>query len=191
MPDDKPHGKDEVMQRLVAAAVPLIAERGVKAVTTREVASAANVNQGLITRYFGTKEVLMERVAEHVSMALFRDSRAWGLDLVEGWDRVSRDRPTELRALIRIILDQGPESRWNIPIIEEMTKWLRQIIKVPEQALLDDALLVYMTVTMILGASVVGTQLQRFLELDDSSFQKLRPRAVEVLRQGIVRDSER
>ena len=76
-------------------------------------------------------------------------------------------------------------------MLNEIGEWLRQSIQVPQQGVLDDALLMYMTITMILGASVVGTQLQQMLKLDDVSFKKLRPKAIEVLRQGMVKDLEK
>lgn len=58
----KPFGKHEVKQALVDAGIELFAERGIRAVTIRDIAQLANVNSALISRHFGGKEGLVEAV---------------------------------------------------------------------------------------------------------------------------------
>ncbi|MCU1487548.1 MAG: TetR family transcriptional regulator [Actinomycetia bacterium] len=62
-----PAGRDEVVRRLVAAAVELFAERGPDGVALRDVATAAGVNYGLIHQYIGTKDDLLRLVFRSVS----------------------------------------------------------------------------------------------------------------------------
>ncbi|MDO8108464.1 TetR family transcriptional regulator [Isoptericola sp. b441] len=51
-------------------ALALFAERGVDAVSVRDVASAAGVSPGLIVHHFGTKQALREAVDDHVTEVL-------------------------------------------------------------------------------------------------------------------------
>ena len=48
----------------------LFAERGVDAVSVRDVASAAGVSPGLVVHHFGTKQALREAVDDHVTEVL-------------------------------------------------------------------------------------------------------------------------
>lgn len=54
-------------EALLKAAAALFAERGAGAVSTREIATRANVNNGLIHRHFRTKEALLREVLEGLS----------------------------------------------------------------------------------------------------------------------------
>src|SRR6185312_146640 len=74
-------GRDEVIRRLVAAAVELFAKEGPDGVALRQVASAAGVNYGLIHQYIGTKDDLLRLVVRSVSeQAAERLSTASDLD---------------------------------------------------------------------------------------------------------------
>ena len=78
--------------RIVAAAVALLARGGREALTTRAVAAAANVQAPAIYRLFGDKQGLVEAVAEHGFTTYLRQKRTDGpgTDPVEGlrvgWD---------------------------------------------------------------------------------------------------------
>ena len=56
----KPRGKQQVTAALIEACTELFAERGIKAVSIRDIASKANVNSALISRHFGGKDGLVE-----------------------------------------------------------------------------------------------------------------------------------
>ena len=56
-------------ERIVACAAELLTRGGREALTTRAVASAAEVQQPTIYRLFGDKEGLLEAVAEHGFLA--------------------------------------------------------------------------------------------------------------------------
>jgi AcrR family transcriptional regulator len=58
----KPYGRDEVIGAVIEAATRLFAERGPSAVSLREVATAADVNLGLIHRHIGSKTDLLAAV---------------------------------------------------------------------------------------------------------------------------------
>jgi len=108
----RPSGKDEVTQALIASARALIGRWGVAAVSTRAIAAGARVNQGLITRYFGTKQALVRAVADQVAAELFDQVVRAGLPLEELLFGEGPGHGEPLRVLIRIILDRpDPEDQ--------------------------------------------------------------------------------
>jgi len=54
--------KEATKKALIAAAVAVFAERGFDGATTKEVATRAGVNEGLIQRYFGGKAGLLQAI---------------------------------------------------------------------------------------------------------------------------------
>jgi AcrR family transcriptional regulator len=61
-----PHGDSEQTKaEIVKAGRRLFAERGILAVSVRDVAAAAGVTHGLVHHYYGTKEQLIEEVVRH------------------------------------------------------------------------------------------------------------------------------
>lgn len=75
--DEWPPGK--VLLR--DTALRLFAERGVDAVSVRDVASAAGVSPGLVVHHFGTKDALRQAVDEHVTGLLETMLEAAGSEL--------------------------------------------------------------------------------------------------------------
>ncbi|MDF2963921.1 MAG: TetR/AcrR family transcriptional regulator [Paenibacillus sp.] len=70
--------------KLLAAAVELMAEKGFKGVTTKEIACAAGVSEMTLFRHFGTKQVILEQVIDrfHYSkpmQELFAEELTWEL----------------------------------------------------------------------------------------------------------------
>ena len=78
--------------RVVAAAIALLARNGREALTTRAVAAAAGIQAPTIYRLFGDKQGLIDAVAEHGFASYLRQKRTDGpsADAVEnlriGWD---------------------------------------------------------------------------------------------------------
>lgn len=56
---------EETRERILAAAREVIAKKGKRGATTREIADVAGVNEATIFRHFGTKEALIVGVAQH------------------------------------------------------------------------------------------------------------------------------
>ncbi|MFV1441602.1 MULTISPECIES: TetR/AcrR family transcriptional regulator [unclassified Phaeobacter] len=56
---------EERKDALIAATLELVAEKGVRGATVRDIAERANVTQGLIRHYFSSKEELMTAAYEH------------------------------------------------------------------------------------------------------------------------------
>ncbi len=78
---------DGARERLLVAAVALLAERGPASVSLRDVARRAGVNLGLIHRHFGSRDALVAAALEQGSLDLYPGAAAAaGFDL----DAVSR-----------------------------------------------------------------------------------------------------
>ena len=74
-PAGSPHGPDQVRRAVLDAAATLFAQRGVDAVSLRDIAAAADVHVALIIRYIGHREELVAEVFRRVSDQLARAVR--------------------------------------------------------------------------------------------------------------------
>jgi AcrR family transcriptional regulator len=107
--------RDEAGQRLLAAAVRLVAERGLERTTLSDVGEAAGYSRGLPAHYFGGKSGLIVTLAEHLierfGVALDRaEPHGPGLDRLLGsaafyFDSAGKDA-TRTRALF-VLLGEG------------------------------------------------------------------------------------
>ncbi len=184
---EKPSGRDGVVAAIVSAAVPLIAERGVRDVTFRDIAHSACIQHSLITRYFGSKTVLVERVADHLGEILFRSASRSGDDFADIWERILREQRLPLRALVRILLDtesKGEPSPAAGQKMEETVGWFRDQLDLSGSRL-DASLAIYLTVSFLMGTEVFGNHIQRILSVTDQELSDLRPRAIRVLLDSI------
>ena len=115
---------------LLKAAKELFAEKGAEAVSTREIASRANVNNGLIHRHFRTKDALLREVLEGLSAEISSvdDDGEESAILIRFFQAV-RERETYWRLLARSILDGQPVDRVQrtFPTIEKVIKLLEDM----------------------------------------------------------------
>lgn len=93
------------MAAVLAVAAELLAERGPREVTVRDVAERAGVNHALVHRYFGTKEDLFRAVFAELSQRFQADAVAAGASDVAALLGVLRDHPAFWRILARSVLD--------------------------------------------------------------------------------------
>ena len=63
--DAKSASPEETRERILTACREVIAKKGKRGATTREIADVAGVNEATIFRHFGTKEALIVAVAQH------------------------------------------------------------------------------------------------------------------------------
>jgi AcrR family transcriptional regulator len=64
----RPHAvrREEAEERMVKAAVQIVAERGLESLTLAECGEAAGYSRGLAPHYFGSKEGLITAIANHI-----------------------------------------------------------------------------------------------------------------------------
>lgn len=94
---------------LLRAAAALFAERGAEAVSTREIALRANVNNGLIHRHFRTKDALLREVLEGLSAEIssaVQDKD--GAQVLIGFFNALREREVYWKLIARSMLDGQP-----------------------------------------------------------------------------------
>ncbi|MCB2108851.1 MAG: TetR/AcrR family transcriptional regulator, partial [Rhodobacteraceae bacterium] len=60
---------EERRRRIVDAAVPLFARKGFSGTTTKEIAEAACVSEGLVFKYFASKNALYAAILDHCQTA--------------------------------------------------------------------------------------------------------------------------
>lgn len=115
---------------LLKAARELFAEKGAEAVSTREIASKANVNNGLIHRHFRTKDALLREVLEGLSAEISSvdDEGEESATLIRFFQAV-RERETYWKLLARSILDGQPVDRVQrtFPTIEKAIKLIEDM----------------------------------------------------------------
>lgn len=70
-----PTGPDEVRRAVLDTAAALFAQQGVAQVTLRDIAAGAKVNLGLVSRYVGSRDVLIRVVFEDLTEQLVEEIR--------------------------------------------------------------------------------------------------------------------
>jgi TetR/AcrR family transcriptional regulator, repressor for neighboring sulfatase len=107
--DDTEDGRVPTRDALLKAAAALFAEKGAEAVSTREIASKANVNNGLIHRHFRTKEALLREVLEGMSAEISSiDQEGDESAVLLRFFHAVREREEYWKLLARTILDGQP-----------------------------------------------------------------------------------
>jgi AcrR family transcriptional regulator len=96
------------MAAVQKAAFELLAERGPRAVTIRDVAERAGVNHALVHRHFGTKDELIRAVMVRQSHEVGTAAAAMVQPDIATLLAMLRDRPAYWRVLARTVLD-APE----------------------------------------------------------------------------------
>ncbi|MEZ5341946.1 MAG: TetR family transcriptional regulator [Acidimicrobiales bacterium] len=120
-PDElRPSGQDEVRQALVQAGLELVASRGLQ-FSVRDVADRANVNHGLVHRYFGSKSGLVSAVLDEFNANALAGLDADGLPGDALWD----DLPSISVILARIALDTESDPFDRHPVFQQWIESLK------------------------------------------------------------------
>lgn len=180
-------GRDEVVRRLVAAAVTLFAERGPDGVALRDIAAAAGVNYGLIHQYIGTKDDLLRLVFRSVSEHA-AERFAAASDLEGALDELMRpgQQPSAYVSMLAWALLQGRDAQALLGrspalgvLVDRMTS--------TDDAGPDARARVAATVAMTLGWQLFGSFIRSGVGLDglpDSSLDDTRRRLAKELLLG-------
>lgn len=109
-------------EALLDAAAELIAERGIERASLASIGERANVSRGLATHHFGSKDVLVARLAERAQehIAQFMIDRlqskaelngiGWVCDTVDAYLELFQDPDPQVRALIIVWASTFPST---------------------------------------------------------------------------------
>lgn len=115
---------------LLKAAEELFAEKGVEAVSTREIAARAGVNSGLVHRHFGNKETLLRAVLESMTAEISSvDPDGEESAILMRFFQALRERETYWKLLARTMLDGQPVDyvQGTFPTIGFATDVIREL----------------------------------------------------------------
>ena len=172
------------MAAVQQAAVELLAERGPREVTVRDVAERAGVNHALVHRHFGTKEDLIRTVIEQQSQEIGAAAAHLTRTDVAGVLEVLREHPAYWRVLARTVLD-APEmlSQRRLPaagiVLGMMTPGAETPPDTRERAAVAGSL--------ALGWLVFGMHLSSVLQVEDAgAFDKAVAEQVRAIVEGMA-----
>jgi AcrR family transcriptional regulator len=154
------------MAAVQAVAAEMLAERGPREVTIRDVADRAGVNHALIHRYFGTKEDLFREVFAALSAEFQADAVALGTGDVAALLMLLREHPAFWRILARSVLD-APEllAAGQAPAAPLMLAMISGVREPGDQARAAAAV----AGSLALGWLVFGPHLSAVLEIKDTA----------------------
>lgn len=129
----KPYGKNEVRAAILAAAEELFSERGVAAVSIRDIAERADVNHGLVHRHFKSKENLRREVQDRLAKKVrdrigepseLEDAVTKGLQAIQ-------DQESFVRVMARTFLDGqfDGDVQSEFPFIKKLVDLARKAQK--------------------------------------------------------------
>src|SRR5688572_4069167 len=99
---------EDVRSLLVASLVELLKNQSIDAISVRDVAAAAGVNHGLVHRYFGSKQGLVDAAVEQLSAEVHR-GRPESAAMSAASFAYLRAHPELARIVARACLDGPPE----------------------------------------------------------------------------------
>ena len=131
----------EVKAALIEAGISLFAERGIAAVTVRDLAAAANVNHSMLFRYFGNKDGLVEAVFQTIfeRMGMVEEpTDTFGEEMLGKSIQAIIETPQLWRLLTYAVLDDRISLLRKIrsPYMQETVKRLAQ--RQADGAIIDD-----------------------------------------------------
>jgi AcrR family transcriptional regulator len=180
---EKPHGKEEVKEAIIKASIPLIAESGVERVSFREIAAAANVNQGLITRHFGTKKELVKEISGWLFELMFREAKDRGETIQTLWNSGFSNYSMQIRAMTRIMLEPlDTISNPNPSVVEDVLKWVdaEQTRLVPK-TIGDSKILVFIIASLMFGGELIEPYMQKVFDIPKDVFSRLKSEAFQAV----------
>lgn len=175
-----------VVERLVAAARPLFADRGPASVSLREVAAAAGVNYGLIYQYVGTKEDLLQLVFKRSSED-YAEHFAGAQDTDDAISFLMRPKSSEyVRMLARSILDgRDPAALLGrSPAMAELSRRLAERGSSSEGV--DPRVQVAALTSAALGWGLFGSFVKSITGLDDQADDELTLAVYAMVRRGVL-----
>jgi AcrR family transcriptional regulator len=176
---------EETREKIVAAAVEAFSELGFRGASTREIASRAGTNQGLITYHFRSKELLWQAAAEKIFAGLRStlsdlrksaggDTREQARESIRRYVRFAAAQPE----LFRLMVEEGKAGdrrmQWLVDThLKPFYEGFRQLVGVTLTSP-DDSLIAH-TFYALAGASslmfAVGPECRRLTGLNPARKQ--------------------
>lgn len=98
--------REEARNRIVDAAIEIVAERGLDELTLAEAGEVAGYSRGLAAHYFGSKDELTSQIAEQIVSRYREVSKLAGLKGAEG----KRSQISGVLATIQLYLEDGQRA---------------------------------------------------------------------------------
>lgn len=119
-------------QRVIEAAIELIAQRGSRSVSIADIGLAAGYSRGIVTHQFGTKEQLLVAVVDHAQRVFSIRSEAGGLAellaFVEQYLRLLRDAAPTGQAFLLLWAEAVAGESALKPLFVERDRSFRKVI---------------------------------------------------------------
>jgi AcrR family transcriptional regulator len=191
-PVKRPSGRDEVVEALLDAADRLFSTQGPADVSLRAIAREADVNHGMVHRFFGTRDDLVDRLLERMAERWEADVRATedfthAVDVILSTpDDAAASAGTWLRLLALSMLTDRPT-----PSADTQRRYGSALDVLP--GLLDDrdandaAITTASALALVFGWRLFHPYIRAVLHLDEGEFSEVHEAVREKL-HGLVDD---
>ena len=134
--------RSETEQRVLAAAMALIAERGSRAVSLAEVGRLAGYSSGIVSHHFGGKQQLLAAVVNHAQLFDLPVTDSCGLDqltlLISTYLTTFRERAPAPQAFLLLWSEAVASDPVLAPLFAERDAWFRGLLASYVRSGIDD-----------------------------------------------------
>ena len=134
--------RSETEQRVLAAAMALIAERGSRAVSLAEVGRLAGYSSGIVSHHFGGKQQLLAAVVNHAQLFDLPVTDRCGLDqltlLISTYLTTFRERAPAPQAFLLLWSEAVASDPVLAPLFAERDAWFRGLLAGYVRSGIDD-----------------------------------------------------
>ena len=135
--------KKTTREKIKEATFDILAEKGYKDLTMRDIAKKAGAAVGQLTYYYRTKETLVNTVLDEILTGLVAELKAKVnksqnkiKTLVEYYGDCCSEEPE----LAKVLLNFMTESLWNDEIREKLTKYTLEVTQLIESVYIEEGL---------------------------------------------------
>jgi AcrR family transcriptional regulator len=134
--------RSETEQRVLTAAMALIAERGSRAVSLAEVGRLAGYSSGIVSHHFGGKQQLLAAVVKHAQLFDVPVTGSCGLDqlssLMSTYLTTFRERAPAPQAFLLLWSEAVASDPVLAPLFAERDAWFRGLLASYVRSGIDD-----------------------------------------------------
>jgi AcrR family transcriptional regulator len=134
--------RSETEQRVLAAAMALIGERGSRAVSLAEVGRLAGYSSGIVSHHFGGKQQLLAAVVNHAQLFDLPVTDSCGLDqltlLISTYLTTFRERAPAPQAFLMLWSEAVASDHVLAPLFAERDAWFRGLLASYVRSGIDD-----------------------------------------------------